>query len=75
LALARVLLQAPDWLFLDKATSALDEATEQRAYELLMARLPKATIVTVAHRPTVVDYHTRRWTLTPADGVVTLEAA
>lgn len=75
LALVRALLQAPDWLFLDKATSALDEATEQRAYQVLMDRLPGATIVTIAHRPAVADYHSRRWTLIPADGVVTLEAA
>jgi putative ATP-binding cassette transporter len=75
LALARILLQKPDWLFLDKATSALDEATERRAYELLRERLPAATIVTVAHRASVVEYHARRWTLTSAGDRVELEAA
>ena len=75
LSLVRVLLQSPDWIFLDKATSALDEDTEQRVYELLIERFPRASIVTVAHRPAVADYHTRRWTLVPVDGVVTLEAA
>ena len=35
LAIVRVLLQQPDWLFLDKATSALDEAIEKRVYALL----------------------------------------
>jgi putative ATP-binding cassette transporter len=76
LAIARVLLEAPDWVFLDKATSALDEDMERRVYELLAARLPHATIVTVAHRPEVAAYHTRRWTIAPGEqGVSSLEAA
>jgi putative ATP-binding cassette transporter len=75
LALARILLQKPDWLFLDKATSALDEATERQAYELLRERLPLATIVTVAHRPSVLAYHDRCWTLIPAEGRIELKAA
>jgi putative ATP-binding cassette transporter len=75
LSLVRVLLQKPEWLFLDKATSALDEATEQRAYELLTERLPGVTIVTVAHRASVAAYHSRKWTLTPTAGRVELEAA
>ena len=75
LALVRVLLQAPDWIFLDKATSALDEDTERRAYELLIDRFPGASIVTIVHRPSVAEYHTRHWTLVPVDGIVTLQAA
>jgi vitamin B12/bleomycin/antimicrobial peptide transport system ATP-binding/permease protein len=75
LAIARVLLQRPDWLFLDKATSALDEVSEQRTYELLKERLPGATIVTIAHRTSVVAYHSRQWTLTPNGGRVELQAA
>jgi putative ATP-binding cassette transporter len=68
LAFARVFLHRPEWLFLDKATSALDEATERRVYELLAERLPRTTLITAAHRPAVVDYHTRRWTIAPQDG-------
>jgi putative ATP-binding cassette transporter len=76
LALARVLVQEPDWIFLDKATSALDEAMEKRVYELLAQRLPRATIVTMAHRPEVARYHTRSWTLAPGeDGRIALHAA
>ena len=73
-ALVRVILQQPDWIFLDKATSALDEATERQVYDLLAERLPRATVVTIAHRPSVAAYHTRRWNLVPADGHVALEA-
>ncbi|HET6303722.1 MAG TPA: ABC transporter ATP-binding protein/permease [Myxococcota bacterium] len=76
LALARVLVHEPDWIFLDKATSALDEAMEKRVYELLAQRLPRATLVTVAHRPDVARYHTRSWTLAPGeDGRIALDAA
>jgi putative ATP-binding cassette transporter len=75
LAFARVLLHEPEWILLDKATSALDEQSEQELYDLLALRLPAATVVSVAHRPGVERYHTRRWTLTARDGHVTLEAA
>lgn len=67
LAIARVLLNEPEWVFLDKATSALDEAMERRAYELLAARLPHATLVSVANRPAVTAYHSRHWTIAPND--------
>ena len=76
LALARALLHQPDWLFLDDATSALDEEMERRAYAVLADRLPHATVVSIAHRPGVAQYHTRRWTLVAArDGHATLQAA
>jgi putative ATP-binding cassette transporter len=63
LAIARALLQKPDWLFLDEATSALDETGEQRLYELLARRLPDATLVSIAHRPAVATYHRKRFSL------------
>jgi putative ATP-binding cassette transporter len=75
LALARVLLHAPDWILLDKSTSALDEATERRVYTLLAERFPEATLLSIAHRAGVEQYHARRWSLAPRDGRVVLEAA
>ena len=75
LALARVLLHAPDWVFLDKATSALDEDSERAAYALLAERLPAATVVSIAHRAGVQQYHTRHWTLAPSEGRIVLRAA
>ena len=56
-AFARALLYRPDWLFLDEATSALDEATEAELYRLLKERLPEATIISIAHKPSVVRLH------------------
>jgi putative ATP-binding cassette transporter len=75
LALARVLLHAPDWILLDKSTSALDEESERRVYALLAERLPRATLLSIAHRAGVEQYHSRRWSLAPRDGRVVLEAA
>jgi putative ATP-binding cassette transporter len=66
LALARALLQKPDWLFLDEATASLDEDAERELYQLLHRRLPGATIVSIAHRPQLASYHQRRYDLASA---------
>lgn len=58
-ALVRVLLERPDLVYLDEASSALDVPTEERLYETLIDTLPQSTIVSVAHRPTVRRFHTR----------------
>ena len=72
LAVARALLQRPDWLFLDEATSALDEATERHVYTLIRERLPDATLVSIAHRAAVAEHHSRRLTFTSASGTMRL---
>ena len=54
------LLRAPAWLFLDEATSALDAETEAAIYRLLRDKLPRTTIVSIAHRPAIADFHRRR---------------
>lgn len=70
LAFARALLFQPDWLFLDEASSALDEATEAELYRLLKERLSEASIVSIAHRPSVKCFHDRRVIINPQDGRV-----
>jgi len=50
LALARALLQAPDWLVLDEATSALDAETEAHVLSALRQNLPASALVLIAHR-------------------------
>jgi putative ATP-binding cassette transporter len=63
LAIARAILQAPDFLFLDEATASLDEASETALYRLLQERLPRATLVSIGHRSTLIDHHRRRLAL------------
>lgn len=65
LAIARVLLKKPRWVFADEATSALDEATERSVYEKLLAHVRAAggALVSISHRPAVAALHDRRWTL------------
>ncbi len=76
LAMARVLLQRPDWILLDEATSGLDEEAERGIYEVLLERLPHATVISLGAHASLMDLLPRRWTLAPrADGNVTLEAA
>ena len=57
LAFARVLLYKPDILFMDEASSALDNATEAHLSQLVINRLPSCTIVSVAHRTTLETFH------------------
>jgi vitamin B12/bleomycin/antimicrobial peptide transport system ATP-binding/permease protein len=63
LAFARLLLHNPDIVVLDEATSALDEKSQNKMMEMLMKELPKATIVSVAHRAELEAYHSRKITL------------
>jgi len=69
LGIARALLHAPAWLFLDEATASLDEPGEAALYRLLQQRLPGSTIVSIGHRSTLGAFHDRRWVLT-AEGDV-----
>ena len=59
LGIARAILQAPDYLFLDEATASLDEAAEAALYRLLNARLRRTTIVSIGHRSTLAAFHRR----------------
>ncbi len=56
IAIARVLLLKPQWVFMDEATSALDTGLEATAYEAICS-IPEITIVSVAHKPTLQKYH------------------
>lgn len=70
LAVARVLLKKPRWIFADEATSALDEAAEQAVYGKLVAQVQAAggALLSIAHRPAVAAFHDRSWQLVPSDG-------
>ena len=63
LAFARILLHRPDIVVLDEATSALDPASQDQLMELLTTELGATTIVSVAHRPELEAFHSRKITL------------
>jgi vitamin B12/bleomycin/antimicrobial peptide transport system ATP-binding/permease protein len=65
IAFARALVQKPDWLFLDEATSAVDEASETRLYQLVHDRLRGTAVLSVGHRPTLRAFHGRQLVVKP----------
>ena len=67
LALARVYLKQPQWVFADEATSALDAETEATLYQRLVDLLAQrgGGLVSIAHRPGVARFHTKTWRLEP----------
>ena len=64
IALARALLRDPQLLILDEATSALDWENQQAVSRDITAMRGEVTIVTIAHRPSMIRF---------ADDVVALE--
>ncbi len=57
IAFARVLLRKPNWVFLDEATASLDEQLEEQVYRAIKEQLPNTTIISIAHRSTVMRHH------------------
>src|SRR6266403_5706992 len=68
LAFARLFLHNPDIIVLDEATSALDEKSQDKMMELVTKTLPKATIVSVAHRIELEAFHSRKIVLEKRKG-------
>ncbi|BBZ33459.1 ABC transporter ATP-binding protein/permease [Mycolicibacterium confluentis] len=75
IAFARILLTRPKVVFLDEASSALDEGLEHMLYQLVRTELPDTILVSVAHRSTVGQHHEQRlellgggeWRLAPCE--------
>ena len=63
LAFARVLIQQPDVIVMDEATSALDPLSQDQLMNLLLERLPHATLLSVGHRAELEAFHTRKLVL------------
>ncbi|QCI65724.1 ABC transporter ATP-binding protein/permease [Phreatobacter stygius] len=74
LAMARALLCKPDWLFLDEATAAIDEAGEAALYNTIREWLPDTTLVSIGHRSTLANFHDRRVHLSPGDNGIHVAA-
>ncbi len=67
LAIARVLLKQPKWVFADEVTSVLDPQAEQTLYQRLIALVKRTGggLISIAHRPTVAGFHGQTWSLIP----------
>jgi putative ATP-binding cassette transporter len=63
LAFGRIFLQRPAWIFMDEATSSVDEPAEVALYEALIELLPRTAIVSVGHRSSLVAFHDTRLVL------------
>ena len=61
LAIARALLNGPDWLFMDEPTAALPDDAQDSLYRLLKDKLPRTTFVSIGHREGVAQFHDRRF--------------
>ena len=59
LAIGRVLVNSPQVVFLDEASSAMDEGLEHAMYGLLRQSLPQAILVSVGHRSSLLGFHTQ----------------
>ena len=57
LAFARVLVREPSLVILDEATSALDSGNEAALYKHLHGQ--GTTLISIAHRPALLRYHTQ----------------
>ncbi|GAB92162.1 ABC transporter ATP-binding protein/permease [Gordonia rhizosphera] len=57
-AFARILLTRPEVVFMDEATSAVDEGLEYSLYSLIRTELPGTILVSVSHRSTTDQHHT-----------------
>jgi putative ATP-binding cassette transporter len=60
IAFARIVLTKPKAVFLDESTSALDEGLEMTLYQLVRTELPDTILVSVSHRKTVEQHHTKQ---------------
>ncbi|CAM3309701.1 ABC transporter ATP-binding protein [Pseudomonas floridensis] len=58
-AFARALLLAPRWLYMDEATSAMDEEDEAAMHHALIEQIPGLTLLSVGHRSTIKRFHGR----------------
>jgi putative ATP-binding cassette transporter len=60
LAIARALLNRPDWLFMDEPTAALPDDAQAALYRLLKEKLPATTLISIGHREALAAFHSRR---------------
>jgi putative ATP-binding cassette transporter len=76
LAIGRAIIGQAAIIFLDEASSAMDEGLEYAMYSLLKQFLPQAILISVGHRSSLLDFHEHalellgegKWRLSPSKG-------
>jgi putative ATP-binding cassette transporter len=63
LGMVRLLLNQPQWIFLQEAFDALDPEDEQRMLRLICEQLPDATLLAISHLANGAAFYTRRLAL------------
>ena len=63
LGMVRLLLNRPQWIFLQEAFDALDPEEEQRMLQLICEQLPESAILAISRQPDGESFYTRRLSL------------
>ncbi len=63
LGMVRLLLNRPQWIFLQEAFDSLDPAEEERMLRLICERIPDATLLAISHLPNGDSFYARRLVL------------
>lgn len=57
IACIRILVQQPDWVFMDESTAMLDLKNEAYIYNFIKEKLPRCSIISIGHRESLEQYH------------------
>ncbi len=63
LGMVRLLLNRPQWIFLQEAFDSLDPQEEERMLRLINEQLPDATLLVISHLPNGEAFYSRRLAL------------
>lgn len=73
LSFARLLIQRPNWIFIQEALDALDPLGETDMMNLLKKEFANATVVTIGHHTGAVGYYRRVLTLYRKEGYAVID--
>ena len=63
LGMVRLLLNRPQWIFLQEAFDSLNNQEEEGMLRLICEQLPDATLLTISHMPNNASFYSRRLAL------------
>ncbi len=63
LGMVRLLLNRPQWIFLQESFDSLNTQEEERMMRLIWEQLPEATVLTISHNPNNASFYSRQLAL------------